>query len=631
MAEVNLVRQMKEIIAKIKEADEAYFVNDNPIMTDLEYDNLVRELKSIEQDTGVVFSDSPSKKVSGGVKAELKSVPHTKPMLSAKKTKDIYDIERFIGDKEAIISWKLDGLTLVLRYENGEFKRALTRGKDGLIGEDVTHTVKHFRNIPERVPCTENFEVRGEGIISWADFDIIKKSESVTHPRNVAAGAVRTAIPDEGKLSHLDFIAFELIMPNDTRKTKLEQLDFLLENDFDVVDFKIYEPLEEPVDRVINTFNPDGYLYPVDGIIVEYNDMAYGKSLGATAHHENRLIALKWEDEQYETIFRGVEINTSRTGIVEINAVFDPVEIAGATIKRANVHGLSGFEKFQFGIGDIIKVYKANMIVPQVAENLTKSGTFKLPEYCSCCGTKLEVKISNNGSRNLYCSNEDCMARNAQKIARFCDRKAMNIEGLPASVIGALMEKGFVKSIKDIYHLSEKRKALQSTKGLGVSDWDGLFERIENSRKCRLHKFLLGLGIPLLGPESAKHIDEYFEGSFKRFEEALTKDFNFTRIDGISQALHNKIYAWYDDENMREIWVPLLDEVKFRGDTARIRTAPGNINAENPLEARSISVVGVTDENLLEKIKEQLYSLGFTVNDETSPGTDFLLVALKNG
>jgi DNA ligase (NAD+) len=343
MESTNLVRRMKELINIIKEADVAYFVNDNPTMSDNEYDKLVAELKGIEHETGIVFSDSPSKRVGGNVKEELKSVTHTKPMLSAKKTKCIGDVLEFAANKDVIVSWKLDGLTIVLRYENGELKQAITRGKDGLIGEDVTHTVKHFRNVPLKVPCKDSFEVRGEGVCSWSDFEIIKKNEGSTHPRNVAAGTVRTLTADEGKLSHLDFVAFELIDSNKDWNSKLEQLEFLENNKFSVVENSFVRFGSDDIESEIGKYNPDTYFYPVDGVVIEYEDLKYGKSLGATAHHENRLIALKWEDAEYETIFRGVELATGRTGTVEINAIFDPVDIGGMMVRRANVHGLSGF------------------------------------------------------------------------------------------------------------------------------------------------------------------------------------------------------------------------------------------------------------------------------------------------
>ena len=629
MASTNLVRRMKELITMIKEADVAYFVNDSPTMSDLEYDKLVEELKELEHETGIVFSDSPSQKVGGDIKEELKRVTHSKPMLSAQKTKSMDDILEFAALHPVVISWKLDGLTLVLRYENGEFKQAITRGKDGLEGEDVTHTVKFIRNIPHKVPCKEAFEVRGEGVCSWTDFEIIKKNEGPTHPRNVAAGAVRTLNPDEGKLSHMDFIAFELIKPDDPSKSKTEQLAFLADNKFDTVKHSLVDTNSSnisAVEKTISQYKPEGYYYPVDGVIVEYNDLAYGRSLGATAHHENRMIALKWEDEEYETVFRGVELATGRTGTVEVNAIFDPIDIGGMMVRRANVHGLSGFEKLKLGVGDVIKVYKANMIVPQISENLTKSGTFKLPEFCPCCSAKLEIKISNTGVRSLYCPNEDCLARNAQKIARFCDKKAMNIEGLNASTVEALMEQGFVKSIKDIYHLSAQKKQLLNAKGIGIGNWDWLFEKIEISRSCNLARFLLGIGIPSMGPESARKLDIYFEKSFKKFEEAIQNEYDFSQIDGISNALNNKIYEWYYSEKEQAQWVPLIEELKFKGD---LPTRKKSFSERTSLDGRSIAIVGVTDFSALETIKGELQKLGLNVCGEVTSDTEFMLVLLK--
>lgn len=629
MASTNLVRRMKELIAIIKEADVAYFVNDSPTMSDLEYDKLVEELKELEHETGIVFSDSPSKKVGGDIKEELKRVTHSKPMLSAQKTKSMDDILEFAALHPVVISWKLDGLTLVLRYKNGEFKQAITRGRDGLEGEDVTNTVKFIRNIPHKVPCKESFEVRGEGVCSWTDFEIIKKSEGPSHPRNVASGAVRTLSPDEGKLSHMDFIAFELIKPDDTSKSKTEQLAFLADNNFDTVKHTLVDENTlniAAVEKTISQYKPDGCYYPVDGVIVEYNDLAYGRSLGATAHHEKRMIALKWEDEEYETVFRGVELATGRTGTVEVNAIFDPIDIGGMMVRRANVHGLSGFEKLKLGVGDVIKVYKANMIVPQISENLTKSGTFKLPEFCPCCSAKLEIKISNTGVRSLYCPNEDCLARNAQKIARFCDKKAMNIEGLNASTVEALMEQGFIKSIKDIYHLSAQKKQLLNAKGIGIGNWDWLFKKIEISRSCNLARFLLGIGIPSMGPESARKLDIYFEKSFKKFEEAIQNEYDFSQIDGISNVLNNKIYEWYYSEKEQAQWVPLIEELKFKGD---LPTRKKSFSERNSLDGRSIAIVGVTDFSALETIKGELQKLGLNVCGEVTSDTEFMLVLLK--
>ena len=415
---MNDIQRMKELIEKITAADVAYFQKDAPIMSDMEYDKLVLELKMLERATGIHFANSPIGKVPSDEKAGLKTVQHTKPMLSCRKTKDVNELVEFAGDRDIVLSWKMDGLTLVLRYEKGKLIQAITRGAEGVIGEDVTHTVKNFRNVPLIVPCKESFEVRGEGVLSWEDAQILTKlgESNATHPRSIASGAVRSVTENLGKLTHLDFFAFELIKEG-SHATKIGQLEFLKENNFAVVEHKLVSPGDrhDDVAECIAEWIPEGFAYPVDGIVAEFDDLAYGKSLGATAHHEKRMMALKWKDEVKETKFRGVELRTTRTGIVSIIGLFDEVVIDGTRVHRASLHNLSNFEKYKFGEGDIIKVYKANMIVPQIAENRMMSGTYELPEFCPCCGERLTVQTSQGGVRNLYCPNENCLARHAKK------------------------------------------------------------------------------------------------------------------------------------------------------------------------------------------------------------------------
>lgn len=389
MLSANKVSQMKELILKIKDADKAYFVDDNPIMTDKEYDELVEKLKSLESETGIVFSGSPSKRVAGEVKKELQEIKHTKPMLSAQKTKSVDEIGRFIADKAVVVSWKLDGLTIVLRYQGGFLCKAITRGRNGLVGEDVTGAVKYFRNVPKRIKETRTIEVRGEGVLSWKDHKILtgNSEEASNHPRNVAAGLTRTVNPDKGRTNHLDFFAFDLIESPEEFELKSEQLKYMSELGFSVVpnqDFGLHTG--RTLEATIKDFNPEEFYYPADGLIFEYDDLLYGKSLGATEHHERRLMALKWEDEEFETKFTGVQLITTRTGIVNIIAQFEEVNLNGSKVSRASIHNLTKFESFEFGIGDTIKVYNANMIIPQVADNVTRSGSFELPKHCPCCG-----------------------------------------------------------------------------------------------------------------------------------------------------------------------------------------------------------------------------------------------------
>ena len=623
----NNVLRIKELIKNIADADRAYYGDDAPIMTDREYDALLDELRDLEKTTGIVFANSPTRKVGGCNKAELKKVSHSKPMLSAKKTKSVEDIVSFASAGRVVLSWKMDGLTLVLRYRDGDFVQALTRGEDGLIGEDVTHTVRYLRGIPKKVNCKYSFEVRGEGVISWADFKLLNRNCGKGHPRNTAAGAVRSLTSDKAVLSHIDFYAFELICPDDRSKTKTEQLDFLSLNGFSVVDHMAADPLcgESALRESIAGFDPENYAYPVDGIIAEYDDLDYGKSLGATSHHENRMIALKWEDSVYETVFRGVSLATTRSGQVSITAEFDPVMIDGSYIKRADLHSVSNFEKYHFGISDRITVYKANMIIPQIAENLTQSGTYVLPDRCSCCGSKLELKVSLGGVKNLWCPNEECIARNAQKIARFCDKDAMNMEGFTASVLEQLMAYGIVKTYADLYDLEKHREQILTTPGFGFGTYDRLVKSVEASRRCRLSQFLVAVGIPLMGANNAKAIDEYFCGSWDDFEKAVKENFAFFHIAGVSQALSRNIYKWYADEAEAKLWRPVLKEITFSGQPAKVG------EGGNPFANANVVVTGVVNGMNRKDITELLTLLGAEVADSVTQNTTYLIVGADPG
>ncbi len=540
------LKRMKELIGRIKEADVAYFQKDEPIISDTEYDKLVLELKMLERTTGIHFSNSPIGVVPSDEKEGLKTVKHSKPMLSCAKTKEVNDILGFAGDKEVVLSWKMDGLTLVLRYEKGRFVQAITRGRDGLVGEDVTHNVKHFRNIPHAVPCKEDFEVRGEGVVSWKDFEILSKlSKGTTHPRNIASGATRSLKPDLAKLTHLDFFAFELIKKHGP-KTKIKQLEFLAENNFDIVEHRLVNKKGDfDIGARIHEMLPKNFAYPADGIIAEYNDIAFGKSLGATAHHENRMIALKWKDELKETTFRGVELATTRTGDVSSIGLFDEVIIDGTRVHRANLHSLSNFESFRFGEGDLIKVCKANMIIPQIVENRMLSGGYVLPKTCPSCGETLTVRVNSVGTKMLHCPNEDCIARNAKRIARYCDSDAMNIMGLSSNTIEALISHGWIKNFKDLYHLNIYMDEIINSPGFDVDRYNLIWDSIHASRKCHMYRLLVGLGIPLVGTEVAKIIHRYFYGNIVDFEKAIIDNFAFSHIDGVSTAVERAIYNWY--------------------------------------------------------------------------------------
>lgn len=625
------LERMRELIERLTEADIAYYKNDAPIMTDLEYDRLTEELASLEHDIGLVLSGSPTQKVSGEILESLAEVRHTKPMLSAGKTKSIEDLIRFAAGRAVLLSWKMDGLTLVLRYEYGKLKQAITRGREGIIGEDVTHTVRTFRNVPLTIPTKESFEVRGEGVISWESFRRINASleEPYTHPRNLASGSTRKLDAGEASKRRLEFWAFELVSDHLEPESKLAQQQFLQRSGFSVVPYIFLDAghSEQDIRDTVAGMEPKDFAYPVDGLVMEYEDLRYGKSLGATGHHENRLIALKWEDELYDTHFRGVELATTRTGMVSITGLFDPVNIDGTLVGRAYLHNLDVFDEFQFGIGDKIRVYKANMIIPQIADNRTPSNTYALPMTCPCCDEPLTVKRTSGGTRQLYCVNPHCAAKLVQKFAHFCEKTRMNIEGLSATTLEKLIGHGWVHNFGDLYELERHREEIIKTEGFGEKSFERLQAAIEKSRCCTLAKFIAGLGIPMVGRHAGRDLDRYFHGSWAEFEAAILNGFDFTQLPDFGETMHNNIYTWYADAQEAKLWRPLLRKIQF--ETKENLTMETTMN--NPFAGKTVVATGKLEHYTRDGIQEKLISLGAHPSGAVSKKTDYLIVGEKAG
>lgn len=625
------LERMRELIEQLTEADIAYYKNDAPIMTDLEYDRLTEELAALEHDTGLVLSGSPTQKVSGEILESLAEVRHTKPMLSAGKTKSIEDLIRFAAGRAVLMSWKMDGLTLVLRYEYGKLKQAITRGREGIIGEDVTHTVRTFRNVPLTIPTKESFEVRGEGVISWENFRRINASleEPYTHPRNLASGSTRKLDAGEASKRRLEFWAFELVSDHLEPESKFAQQQFLQRSGFSVVPYIFLDAGHSGQDirDTVAGMEPKDFAYPVDGLIMEYEELRYGKSLGATGHHENRLIALKWEDELYDTHFRGVELATTRTGMVSITGLFDPVNIDGTLVGRAYLHNLDVFDEFQFGIGDKIRVYKANMIIPQIADNRTPSNTYALPMTCPCCDEPLTVKRTSGGTRQLYCVNPHCAAKLVQKFVHFCEKTRMNIEGLSATTLEKLIGHGWVHNFGDLYELERHREEIIKTEGFGEKSFERLQAAIEKSRCCTLAKFIAGLGIPMVGRHAGRDLDRYFHGSWAEFEAAILNGFDFTQLPDFGETMHNNIYTWYADAQEAKLWRPLLRKIQF--ETKENLTMETTMN--NPFAGKTVVATGKLEHYTRDGIQEKLISLGAHPSGAVSKKTDYLIVGEKAG
>jgi len=620
-----MFKKMKKIISDLYSADIAYYKYDQPIMTDRDYDKLYDQLLSLEKESGVVLSGSPTRKVSGDILEELTQANHSKPMLSAKKTKAIEDVVKFAAAQPVVVTWKLDGLTLVLRYKKGRFQKAITRGREGLVGEDVSHTVRVMMNVPMEIPYEEDLEVRGEGVISWSNFEKInaeidlEEDDSYTHPRNLAAGSIRRLDARKSKTQYLEFLAFDIV---DSSMDKSEQLGFLAEIGFDVVGYTLVnsDSTGKQLQEVIETSNPRGYTYPVDGLIIEYENTEYGQSLGATGHHENRLIAFKWEDTLYETKFLGLELATTRTGMVSITGIFEDVEIDGTKINRAYLHNLDIMDSFHLGIGDTVKIYKANQIIPQLAENITKSGTLKLPTSCPCCGETLIIQKSSNGTRYLYCENPVCIAKWVQKIVHFCDKTRMDITGLSQKILERLVANGWIKDFGDLYRLDRYRTEFINSPGFGEKLFDRLQASIEESRHCALNQFISGLGIPMVGRSAARTLNTHFQGDWNQFEKAIQEQYDFTQLPDFGQIMHDNIYAWYADDAAAKLWRPVLDQITFQEMVSEIKTI------DNPFVDKIIVASGKLENYSRDGIQEKLIELGAKPTNAVSKKTDYLIV-----
>ncbi len=629
-ANENQQSRMQSLIAQIKEADTAYYKFDRPVLSDREYDRLMEELKALENATGVVLSGSPTQTVPGEILEELTAVPHTKPMLSADKTKSVEDLVKFAGSHAVLLSWKMDGLTLVLRYENGKLKQAITRGTNGLVGEDVTHTVKTFLNVPLEIPEKGAFEVRGEGVISWANFEKLNSSleEPYTHPRNLAAGSVRKLDANESRKRYLEFFAFELVSDYLEPASKIGQQQFLEKNGFTVVPY-VYLDVHGNADEIRNaiaSFRPKEFAYPVDGLIMEYEDIRYGKSLGATGHHENRLIALKWADELFETKFVDLDVAVTRTGMVSLTGIFEPVTIDGAQVSRAYLHNYDNYLNLALGKGDTIQVYKANMIIPQIAENLTKSGTCCVPTHCPCCGKMLWIRKTSGGTRQLFCENPDCSARLVQKFVHFCEKTRMNIEGLSEKTLEQLLSHGWVHTFGDLYTLEQHREEIIRTEGFGVKSFERLQASIEKSRHCTLAQFIAGMGIPMVGRHAGRDLDRYFHGSWEAFEQAIQDEFDFTQLPDFGGIMHNNIYTWYEDAEAAKLWRPLLDHIEFTKEDQPMETT-----MNNPFVGKTVVATGKLENYTRDGIQMKLMSLGAKPASSVTKKTDYLIVGEKAG
>lgn len=621
----NAVDRMKKLILMISDAAEAYYVNDAPICSDKSYDALCDELESLEQSTGIVLANSPLHKVMGRVADGFVKVKHTEPMLSAAKTKDIGDIQKWQkkhGDRVVCASWKEDGATCVLRYKEGKLVQALTRG-DGYYGEDVTENAKTITNLPLQIPYYEELEIRGECVITRNTYKLLEKiaarnGETIGHARNVASGALRQLDPKKAAEKYLEFKAFNCITPLPDVNSKMQQLDFLQSLGFAVVE---YVPVIVPaaVSPAVEMFDVNTYPYFADGIIFEIDDLEYGKSLGMTAHHPNNMMAFKWADETEETIFRGVTLNVTRTGTVSLTADFDPVVIENTTVSSATLHNVDYFNALELGVGDKITVYKSNKIIPAVDENLTRSGTYQLPTHCPDCGAELVLD-----GVFLKCPNKRCPAQLLSRLVHFVSKKAMDIDGLSESTLDVLMAEGIISTFDDLYWLKEHRAEIINLPGFGSRKFTKLVEAIDKSTQTTMARFITAMGIPFVGAETAKDLENHYEGNyFAFFKDACNNNIN---VKGCGEVIQQNLYEWANNEEAQDEWTKVLSHLTFK------REAKLDVLAyTTALSGKKICVTGKFEAISRDAIKELIVLAGATSVDSVSKTTDILIAGDKAG
>ncbi|MGN0658646.1 MAG: NAD-dependent DNA ligase LigA [Emergencia sp.] len=557
---------MKEKIELLNRAAKAYYQDAEEIMSNLEYDRLYDELADLEAETGIVLAGSPTQKVGYEVLSELPKEAHPSRMLSLDKTKDRQALAAWLGEQEGILSWKLDGLTIVLTYEGGSLVKALTRG-NGDIGEVITANARTFVNLPLEIPYKGRLVLRGEAVIRYSDFEKINASipdaeSRYKNPRNLCSGSVRQLNSRITAERNVNFIAFSLVEAGgvDFGGKRQNQMKWLAGQGFDVVEYRMVNAASaaEAVDAFEKAVASNDL--PSDGLVLTFDDIEYSRSLGTTAKFPRDSIAFKWRDQLAETTLQEIQWSASRTGLINPVAVFDPVELEGTTVSRASVHNISVMEELKLGIGDRITVYKANMIIPQIAENLTASGDVEIPKECPVCGHAAEIR-DDNGVRTLYCINPECLAKQIKGLTLFVSRDAMNIDGLSEATIEKLVGRGLIKELADLFHVEQFREEITSMEGFGEKSFENLAASVEKARNTTPERLLYALGIPGIGVANAKVIARAAGRSWSKIQ-SLTRE-ELTEIDGIGEVMADAFTAFFADPEKQRIIADLLKEVRL--------------------------------------------------------------------
>lgn len=554
---VTAQQQMKDLVKKLNEAAKAYYQEDREIMSNREYDELYDRLEKLEKETGIVLADSPTVSVGYEAVDSLPKETHETQMLSLDKTKDREVLREFIGGHKTLLSWKMDGLTIVLTYDHGQLEKAVTRG-NGTVGEVVTNNARVFKNVPLRIPFEERLVLRGEAVIRYSDFERINRSiEDVDarykNPRNLCSGSVRQLNNQVTAERNVYFYAFSLVsaQDEDMRNSREYQMEWLKKQGFDVVEYRIVtgETLDGAMDYFASAIENNDF--PSDGLVALYDDIAYGDSLGATAKFPRNSFAFKWADETKKTTLREIEWSPSRTGLINPIAVFDPVELEGTTVSRASVHNVSILKELELGIGDTIEVYKANMIIPQIAENFTRSSSLVIPDSCPVCGKEARV-IKENDVESLYCMNPECVAKKIKAFTLFVSRDAMNIDGLSEATLEKFIARGFIHDFGDIFEIGKYRDEIVSMDGFGEKSFENLMNSLEKAKETTLAKVIYSLGIANIGLANAKVICRHFEDDLEKIRQADEEE--ISSIDGIGPVIAKSLSGYFKkEENGRKL------------------------------------------------------------------------------
>lgn len=613
--------EMKEISARLLAASKAYYAEDTEIMSNLEYDSLYEQLERLEKESGIVLAGSPTMKVGYEAVEELPKERHERPMLSLGKTKEREELAAFLKDKEGLLSWKLDGLTIVLQYEEGKLAKAVTRG-NGEIGEVVTNNARVFQNIPLQISYHGKLTLRGEAVITYSDFEKINEEigdadAKYKNPRNLCSGSVRQLNNEITASRNVRFYAFALVHADgvDFQNKRENQLLFLKEQGFDIVGYK--RVTEGNVIDTVAWFEKEIQTYdiPSDGLVLTLDDLEYSRELGTTAKFPRDSIAFKWADEQAETILKEVEWSASRTGLINPVAVFEPVELEGTTVSRASVHNVSIVRSLKLGIGDRLTVYKANMIIPQIAENLTKSGGVEPPSICPVCGGETKIEKAND-VEVLYCTNPDCDAKRIKAFTLFASRDALNIDGLSEATLEKFISRGFIHHYADMFHLKEHHEEIVEMEGFGEKSYQKLVENTKKARNTTLPRLLYGLGIANIGLANAKMICREFADDLQEMMKADTE--RLAMIDGVGAVIAAAFCDYFKQPKNKEELALLLPELSI----AREQITPENLTLQGKIFVITGSLNHFENRSAL---KEEIERRGGKVTGSVTSKTDALI------